>query len=226
MADTTLAGKAPSPALTVAEQRFGAFMLFMYASGILAHLWPAVRPFTAYTTDLLLLVIGGGLLYFVYARHRQPRYWYWVAGAYLFTFLMEALGVATGAVFGEYAYGATMRVQLLGVPLVIAINWVVLVLAGNTLSRKLFRQPVAAAAGAGIFIAVYDYFIEPLAIKLDYWQWATGTDIPLQNYLAWAVIAFLLSLPLYRWRIRFWHPLLLWYLAAQWIFFVVLNWTL
>ena len=201
-------------------------MVFMYASGILAHLWPLVRPLTAYTTDLLLLLIGGGLLYFVYARHRQPRYWYWVLGAYLLTFTAEVLGVATGAIFGEYAYGATMRVQVLNVPLVIAINWVVLILASNTLVAKVTRNSWLIAAGAGIFIAAYDYFIEPLAIKLDYWQWASGTDIPLQNYLAWAFIAFLLSLPLHLLRIRFQHPLLLWYLAAQWVFFVVLNWAL
>ena len=208
------------------ERGFGLFMVFMYASGILAHLWPLVRPLTAYTTDLLLLLIGGGLLYFVYARHRQPRYWYWVLGAYLLTFTAEVLGVATGAIFGEYAYGATMRVQVLDVPLVIAINWVVLILASNTLVAKVSRNPWLTAAGAGIFIAAYDYFIEPLAIKLDYWQWASGTDIPLKNYLAWAFIAFLLSLPLHLLRIRFQHPLLLWYLAAQWVFFVVLNWAL
>ena len=201
-------------------------MVFMYASGILAHLWPAVRPLTAYTTDLLLLVIGGGLLYFVYARYRQPRYWGWVVGAYLFTFAAEALGVATGAIFGEYAYGATMRVQVLAVPLVIALNWVVLILASNTLVARWVRSPWGIAAGAGVFIAAYDYFIEPLAIKLDYWQWATGAVIPPQNYLAWALIAFVLSLPLHWLRIRYQHPLLLWYLAAQWVFFVVLNYTL
>ena len=214
------------PGLTPAERGFAYFMVFMYASGILAHLWPAVRPFTAYTTDLLLLLIGGALLYFVYARYRQSRYWGWVIGAYGFTFAMEAIGVVTGAIFGEYAYGPTMFVQLLDVPLVIAVNWVVLILASNTLLCRFTENPWLAATGAGLFIAAYDYFIEPLAIKLDYWQWASGTDIPLQNYLAWALIAFLLSLPLYFFRIRFRHPLLLWYLAAQWVFFVVLNWAL
>ena len=212
--------------MTGANRNFGYFMLFMYASGVLAHLWPTVRPATAQTTDLLLLVIGGGLLIAVWQRYVQPRFWVWVAIAYLLTFFAEVVGVATGAIFGEYAYGPTMRVQLFAVPLVIALNWVVLILAGNTLINKLTTNPWLAATGAGIFIAVYDYFIEPVAIKLDYWQWASGTDIPLQNYLAWAVIAILLSLPLYYFRIRFRHPLLLWYLGAQWVFFVMLNLTL
>jgi len=101
-------------------------------------------------------------------------------------------------------------------------NWVVLTLAANELSLRLTPSPWLAAIVAGIFLAAYDFFIEPVAIKLDYWQWADPT-IPVQNYLAWAVIAALISLPLQLLKIRFRSPVLIIYFFAQLFFFLVLN---
>jgi putative membrane protein len=36
-----------------------------------------------------------------------------------------------------------------------------------------------------------DFLIEPIAIKLDFWQWQNNT-VPLQNYLAWFILSFIL----------------------------------
>lgn len=166
---------------------------------------------------------------------------------------MEALGVATGAIFGEYQYGPTMWFQWLGVPFVIALNWCVLTLACNEVAMRIMERlsqkptPIAPASSptsvnrisntshrisyvitaaiAAVMTALYDVIIEPVAIALDYWQWGGG-EIPLQNYLAWAAIAFLISLPLYVFKIRFRSPVLLVYFLAQLFFFVVLNFTL
>ncbi len=110
----------------------------------------------------------------------------------------------------------------MGVPFVIALNWCVLTLATNDLALRITKQPVVAAVLASTLIALYDVAIEPVAIELDYWQWAGGS-IPLQNYLMWALIALLISLPLQLLRIHFRSPLLLVYLGAQLLFFLVLN---
>lgn len=269
-------------------------MLFAFASGALAHCLPAVLPVTKITTDGLLFVLNGLVLYAIYRRNGDRRLFWWLAVAYWFTFAMEAVGVATGAVFGQYAYGPTMWFQWLGVPFVIALNWCVLTLACNELAvallgrltnafspdevgekvrpttsgpkpepsdastisrpaskpsdnspmilrttpkpsdepsaagyaavREFVRRPSAilTAALAAIMTALYDVAIEPVAIALDYWQWGGG-EIPLQNYLAWAIIAFVISLPLHLFRIRFRSPVLLVYFFAQLFFFGVLN---
>lgn len=216
------------------------FLIFAFASGALAHCLPAVLPVTKVTTDGLLFVLNGLVLYAIYRKNADRRLFWWLLVAYWFTFTMEAVGVATGAVFGEYAYGPTMWFQWLGVPFVIALNWCVLTLACNELACRLFRvkavgevparlssipHPLAlvlVAATAAVFTALYDVAIEPVAIALDYWQWGGG-EIPLQNYLAWAAIAFLISLPLHVLKIRFRSPVLLVYLLAQLFFFLVLN---
>lgn len=198
------------------------FLLFAFASGSLAHLLPAVLPVTRYTTDPLLLLVNGLVIYMVYKRNRDNRLWWWLLLAYWLTFFTEVAGVATGAIFGEYAYGATMRWQWLNVPFVIALNWAVLTLAGNALADRVTTNPYFGAALTGIFLALYDIAIEPVAIALDYWSWA-AVDVPVQNYLAWAIVAFLISLPLRLLKIRYQSPVLFVYFFAQLAFFLILN---
>jgi uncharacterized membrane protein len=202
-----------------------------------------VLPITKLTTDGLLFVLNGLVIYALYRKNGDKRLFTWLFIAYWFTFGMEAAGVATGAIFGEYWYGPTMWFQWLGVPFVIALNWCVLTLACNDLANRLldtisppklanqesnikYRIPnILGAALAAVLTALYDVAIEPVAIALDYWQWGGG-EIPFQNYLAWAAIAFLISLPLQMMNIRFRSPVLLVYLFAQLFFFLVLNFML
>ncbi|MBX2872918.1 MAG: carotenoid biosynthesis protein [Saprospiraceae bacterium] len=205
-----------------AERWFVYILVYLFLSGLVAHLVPSIYPFTRYTTDLFLLLINGTLLYFLFEKNKDQKLWWWAAITYLGTFSLEALGVATGKVFGEYHYGQTMFLQVLNVPLVIALNWTVLILAVNNLIYRWTQHPFLLALLSGLFIAVYDYFIEPVAMRLDYWQWEADV-IPLQNYLAWAIIALLFSLPLHLWKIRFHSPLLNIYLFVQLIYFILLN---
>lgn len=204
-----------------AELFFGLFLLFSFLSGVQAHLMPAVYPLTTKITDFLLLVVCVPILYFIYQRHRDNRLLWWVLITYWGTFFIEVIGVATGNIFGVYHYGATMWIQWLEVPLVIALNWTLLILATNYIGGRITESPYLAAIIASVLIVLYDLCIEPVAIALDYWQWAGGS-IPVQNYVAWGLVALLFSLPLQLLKIRFQHPLLLIYAAAQLVFFVLL----
>lgn len=228
----------PPPSRKAPDRYLAYFLIFAFASGALAHTLPAVLPVTRYITDGLLFVLNGLVIWELYRRNGDRRLLVWLLVAYWFTFAVEAVGVATGAIFGEYTYGPTMWLQWLGVPFAIALNWCVLTLACNEVALRLLPESatyadgrrgrplaVAAAALAAVLTALYDVAIEPVAIALDYWSWAAG-DIPLQNYLAWAVVAFLISLPLQLAGIRFRSPLLLVYLLAQLFFFGVLNFAL
>jgi len=217
-----LASSPPRSGTGQLERGLIFLLVFAFASGALAHLLPAVLPVTRYTTDPLLLVVNVAIVFSLYQRHGDHRLLWWLLGAYVFTFTVEALGVATGRIFGVYHYGATMRWQWLGVPFVIALNWAVLTLAANELARRFTKSVPLTALLAGCFLALYDVAIEPVAIKLDYWQWENGT-IPLQNYVTWALVAALISWPLQRLKIRFQSPVLLVYFWAQLFFFLVLN---
>jgi putative membrane protein len=71
----------------------------------------------------------------------------------------------------------------------------------------------------------YDLLLEPVAIKLDFWNWQGGA-IPLQNYVAWYVISVvflsLLSLSAYTSENKVSNILL----GSQFSFFLILNLTL
>ncbi len=181
--------------LTQAELFFAGFLVFSFISGVQAHLMPAVYPLTTKITDVLLMVVCVPGLFFIYQRHKDQRLLWWATITYWGTFFTEVAGVITGQIFGEYHYGATMWVQWLNVPLVIALNWTLLILATNDLASRMVKSSWVAAIIASIFIALYDICIEPVAVALDYWQWAGGA-IPVLNYVAWSLVDLVFSLRL------------------------------
>lgn len=171
----------------------GPTLATLFAVGTVGHAVPATLPLMLALTPGFLLATGALATAPSVAAYGW-RFALWVTGSYVFTFAAEAVGVATGAVFGEYAYGPTLGWAWRGVPLVIALNWVLVVNGAVALtSRALppetgpWRRP-ALALLAGALAAAFDFILEPAAIRLDYWHWAGGA-IPLQNYAAWFVLA-------------------------------------
>ncbi|MGD9613328.1 MAG: carotenoid biosynthesis protein [Kiritimatiellia bacterium] len=169
----------------------------LYAVGTVGHALPETLPFMLLLTPGFLLATGL-LAVAPSVAAGDGRFALWMAGAYVVTFAAEAAGVATGAVFGEYVYGPTLGWQALDVPLIIAFNWVMVVngavcIAGRIVPPRAGVGPKAAMPLlAGLIAAAFDFLMEPVAIRLDYWTWAGGT-IPLQNYAAWFVLAAVLA---------------------------------
>jgi bisanhydrobacterioruberin hydratase len=174
--------------------RATAFVLaVLFAVGTAGHAHEASLPLMLRLTPWFSLLTGLAVVAPALAASSW-RFPAWVAGTYGFTFVAEAAGVATGMVFGTYEYGPTMGAAWLGVPLVIAFNWAVVVhgcvcIACRVVPRTFGNRRkgaivLLAAAGA----VAFDWVMEPAAIRLDYWTWVGG-DIPLQNYVAWFAIA-------------------------------------
>lgn len=137
-------------------------------------------------------------------------------------YFVEVVGVWTGRVFGSYSYGDALGMKLLNVPLLIGLNWSMLVFAiGAVLER--YRMPVAAKVllGSAAMVAL-DLLIEPVAVHLGFWSWAQG-DIPLQNYLAWGGISAVFFTLLFMAPVRRENPVALAVLVAQVVFFAGLN---
>lgn len=106
-------------------------------------------------------------------------------------FFVEVAGVQTGAIFGTYTYGRTLGWKWLGVPLAMAVNWLILIYgAAAVVSRRAWHIAVKALIGAVLMVSM-DFLIEPVAIQYDFWHWAGG-EIPTQNYMAWGIISFVL----------------------------------
>lgn len=171
------------------------FVVGLYAVGVVGHLVDQALPLVLFLTPGFLLLLGGMVLAPAFAVHGW-RFARWVVAAYLFTFLVEAAGVSTGVIFGEYAYGPTLGWAWLGAPLIIGFNWVVTVNGAVAIARRVvpLEKGVGRKAGilliAGLLATAFDFAMEPVAMRLDYWQWADGV-VPLRNYAAWFVTAVL-----------------------------------
>ena len=111
---------------------------------------------------------------------------------FMIGFFFEVFGVYSGLLFGEYHYGKTLGFQLLGVPLIIGVNWVLLVVSSFAVSSYFVSNSILKVVLSSFIMVLIDFMIEPVAIRLDFWHWQSGI-IPLQNYLMWFLVAMIMN---------------------------------
>ena len=109
---------------------------------------------------------------------------------------IEALGVATGVPFGEYAYGRDLGPKLAGVPLVIPLAWTWMAWPAWLAAVRVTRSAPARIALAAVGLAAWDLFLDPQMVAEGYWTWVDPDpalpgvpDVPAGNYLGWLVVA-------------------------------------
>ena len=170
------------------ERLYAGLLVSSYAFGtvMLGHdLLPGFVYLTAFhltfTTVLLL------------AAHRpwvdqKPILWLCLCGA--LGWGAEYVGVHGGWLFGEYAYGDTLGPKWRAIPLVLAVNWILVTYSVcGTVNRFMPEgQLLPKALVAAIGLVALDVLIEPVAIALDLWTWRAGTP-PLQNYVGWLFVS-------------------------------------
>ncbi|WP_422746936.1 carotenoid biosynthesis protein [Mycobacterium sp. WMMD1722] len=138
----------------------------------LASVADAGRVYGAFGAATLIAVAGGGGL------------------------LAEAVGVATGWPFGAYAYTGTLGPEVLGVPVVVPMAWVMMAWPSLVVARTLAsRTPAVIAVGAAALTA-WDVFLDPQMVSAGHWTWfhpepglPLVSGIPLTNYAGWLLVS-------------------------------------
>jgi len=172
------------------------FTLRIYFFGIIFLIIPQTRELAIILSPLMLLLTGFYCLYpIIIKRSKEVRLLTFLLLIAFSTILIEAAGVYTGLIFGVYSYGDVLGIKMLDVPVIIGLNWVIVILGTTHLAKKLVDNKFLVALYAGVFAVVFDFFLEPIAVKFNFWNWDNGI-IPLQNYVAWFVITFSFSLVL------------------------------
>jgi len=193
-------------------------VVILHLVGLVAQATP-LAPHVARLTPFNLLLTAGAMALFASLDRRT------VALALLvgtLGYFVEVLGVLTGRIFGAYSYGEVLGLKLLNVPLLIGLNWSMLVFAIGAVLERL-RMPIALKVVLGsAAMVMLDLLIEPVAIHLGFWTWAQG-DIPLQNYLAWGGVSAVFFTLFFAAPVRRENPLAPAVLAAQVVFFAGLN---
>ena len=179
---------------------WGVIYAVFFAVGTVGHYIEATNQLMLRITPLFLLLAGLSASLPLFLQSTPVLIW--GALTFLGTFALEAIGVATGAIFGSYSYGETLGARVFEVPLIIGFNWVVVVLGAIIVSgevtKRIDNKFLAGIAGAGIvgsIAVIFDLVLEPVAIFYDYWRWESET-VPIRNYVAWFAIAAVASVPL------------------------------
>lgn len=142
---------------------------------------------------------------------------------YVLGFLIELVGVNTGLIFGGYAYGSALGIKLWSTPLMIGVNWMILVYsAGIFLERFKIGSNVLFSVFGALILTAVDFLIEPVAVRFDYWSWNKGV-IPFQNYIGWYLFSFLLFMLFRKMNFRKQNSVAILLLIVQTMFFLILN---
>jgi bisanhydrobacterioruberin hydratase len=194
------------PAQKINRQKIATIIaLLFHGFGALGILTGIYRDFFISSTPLNLLLMFALLLW------THPRPWRFFPVFVFITvitgILLEWIGVNTGMLFGEYTYGKVLGFRWQGVPLLIGVNWFIMMyccgITMHTVLRRLLAsvkaingeppptslKAISVIADGAVLAVFFDWVMEPVAVKLGYWTWGDNGEIPLYNYLCWLLAA-------------------------------------
>lgn len=196
-----------------------AFLIIIYSVGLvgLCSSWQAIFLLLTATNLYLSLAI-------LLAFHKQwnRAFVFFSLICFVLGLSVEILGVATGLIFGNYHYGASLGSKILSVPIVIGANWLMLIYCCGTILQNVNLSIFFKALIGAFAMVLLDILIEPVAMKLDFWQWQNNI-IPIQNYIAWFFISLFLLLVFHSLSFNKQNFLAKILLIIQFSFFAMLN---
>lgn len=164
------------------------FLILVYVSGSIGFIVnPSFfSPFTPYT---LLLTCCVFLIHSPLANKKFVLSFFSIAAL---GFIIEVIGVKTGIIFGDYTYGNGLGVKFFNVPLIISINWAMLICATIIAVNSVIANKLGVLIGTTFLVTLIDLLIEQTAPKLDFWHFERGSP-SLHNYLGWIGVTFFIS---------------------------------
>ncbi|WP_231459194.1 MULTISPECIES: carotenoid biosynthesis protein [unclassified Pedobacter] len=167
-----------------------AVIIIFHLVGLTGFLIPLLQPYFMKLVPFHLLLMFA-IIIFSYNADLK-RLLLFICGVFICGYLVEVLGVKTGKIFGSYAYGSTLGFKLASVPLLMGVNWVILIFSAGQMIRSFkIRNGILASLLGGFCLILLDFFLEPIAVKFDYWHWDKNI-IPAQNFLAWFIVSVIL----------------------------------
>ena len=164
-----------------------------------------------------------------------------IATTFVVAFIVETIGVHTGALFGKYVYGTALGIAYNRVPLIIGINWIIIIycsgisiqilllkainrVASDTNSPPLVLKALSVIADGATLAVTMDWLMEPVAVKLGFWKWVEAdAGIPFYNYISWVVVSMLLLLVFHFCRFDKQNKFAVNLLLIQAMFFLILR---
>ncbi|TAE76004.1 MAG: carotenoid biosynthesis protein [Bacteroidetes bacterium] len=168
-------------------------LIVMHIAGIIGLHWQVSFPYFQYLIGFNLILTN--IILFSFHIHIEKKFIIASLLIALGGFLIEVLGVHTGIIFGKYQYEWALGIKIAEVPLLIGLNWVMLIYCSAHIADFLIKNNDSIflkSCVVATLMTFLDYFIEPFAIHFHLWQWEKNI-IPVQNFMGWWFSALLLS---------------------------------
>lgn len=188
------------------------FGLVLYFTPLTHNLFVLVTPYT-----LVLVTIA------VFLHHKEwnKRTIAVLVSIFILSIITEIIGVATGKLFGIYEYGKGLGVKIADVPVIIGLNWVFLTYASNSIFSKYTSKNIPIIFGASLLMVLYDIVLEKAAPLMDMWQFLDNNP-PINNYVAWFLLALLFNWFIQKFRINTDNKYASWLFYIQLVFFTII----
>jgi bisanhydrobacterioruberin hydratase len=210
---------------------------------LLFHVSGCIGMFTSYKDWFIQNTPLNLLLMFVLLtwtqQERNLHFFFFLLICFATGMVVEMIGVNTGLLFGRYQYGTVLGAKFMQVPWLIGINWFVImytsamavtqmhnwveekyVTAGGFLTPQI--KNLSLIFDGALLATFFDYIMEPVAMKLGYWNWLNGS-IPFLNYLCWFAISMILLYVFTRLKFHRTNQFAVHLLIIQLLFFGVLR---
>lgn len=196
------------------------FLVWFYIIGAVGFIIPFTRQWFIFLIPYTILFAF--VLLMLFHKGNQTRFFFLMGFIFSASFMVEVAGVMTKAIFGDYEYGSSLGIKFLNVPLIIGINWLLLIYCAWIISLTWVKKAWLAVPVTGLIMVVFDLSLEPVAIKTGMWHWLSD-GIPFQNYLAWFLASCFFAALFAVSKTRFSNPVAVVLFVCQFAFFVILS---
>jgi len=169
------------------EKNVKEFIIILYVVGIFGTAIPYTRDIFIILTPFILLISLLILIIF-HSSGAGIKIWLTFGVIFITSYFIEVAGVYTGSVFGTYSYGKGLGIKVLHTPLLIGLNWVLLVYCTAAVFEKFSVNNIIKISGASMLMVLYDIIMEQVAPHMDMWSFDGGI-VPLRNYISWLALA-------------------------------------
>ena len=163
------------------------FTIIFYSVGVVGISLKSFQNLFLPFSWAILLLSFLALMFSIKAK--EKRVYFFVALCFLIGMIAEIIGIQTGLLFGDYYYGTNLGFKVFGVPLIIGLNWVILLICSASFFTKIKHRQIRVFVSATLMVLM-DYLMEPVAIELNFWTWEG--DIPIYNFICWFILSLFL----------------------------------
>ncbi|MEL7002585.1 MAG: carotenoid biosynthesis protein [Bacteroidota bacterium] len=194
------------------------FLVIIHFFGVIGLISPLREYFIIFTP--ITLIISAVVLFSNQLLLRR-NFIIFCLFCFIGGFVAEFLGVNYGIIFGDYSYGPTLGYRVNGVPLIIGLNWLLLIYSVGVITSYYPIPTWLKIVSGGMMTTVLDVFIEPVAIEYNFWKW-TNDVIPFSNYLGWFVVSMIMLAVFHLLKIRSESKIPIYFYIIQLAFFLTL----